>query len=119
VTADSLAAALRSGRLACGLSLRAVERKTGISNAHISQLETGAIAKPEMALLWELAAVYGLDFGLLLRLGGYDDAVAGGAEQRARITAALRALRRLDAAEQDQALRYMAELAHRHGRDEP
>ena len=38
-----------------------MERRTGIHNAHLSQIETGAIERPAPNMLWALAEVYGLD----------------------------------------------------------
>jgi transcriptional regulator with XRE-family HTH domain len=112
-TDTSLGAVLRAARTAAGLSLRDVERRTGVRSGHLSQIETNTIARPEMAILWELAATYGLDFTRLLELAGY----AGGEEvsgrQRQRMTVALRALGELSPAEQAEALRYMAELKAR------
>jgi transcriptional regulator with XRE-family HTH domain len=117
MTADeTLGAALRAARAGRGLSLRDVERRTGIRNAHLSQIETDTIAKPEMAILWDLAALYGVDFARLLALAGH----AGGAEtsssQRRRTTVALRALGELSPREQTEALRFMAELKARRER---
>ncbi|HWK29194.1 MAG TPA: helix-turn-helix transcriptional regulator [Solirubrobacter sp.] len=109
MTAPTLADALRDARRRHGLSLRDVERRTGIRNAHLSQLETGTIVKPEMALLWELAELYGLDFGELLGLAGY----GGGDERRQRMTVALRVLGELSVVEQDEVLRYIGELRRR------
>lgn len=112
MSAESLATILRAARRARGMSLRDVERETGIHNAHLSQLETGRIARPELALLWELAALYGLDFEQLLTTAGH----AGGEsspERRKRMTVALRALGELTAEEQEETLRYMAELRSR------
>jgi transcriptional regulator with XRE-family HTH domain len=110
VTEPSLAQILREARQRRGMSLRDVERDTGIRNAHLSQLETGTIGKPEMALLWELAVLYGLDFDELLRLAGHAGAASGG---RGRMTVALRALGELSPEDQAEALRYMAELKRR------
>ncbi len=111
----TLAATLAAARARHGLSLRAVEQRTGIRSGHLSQLETGRIAKPEMAMLWDLATVYGLDFGELLALAGH----AGGADtserQRHRMTVALRAMRELSPAEQADALQFMADLKARRG----
>jgi HTH-type transcriptional regulator, competence development regulator len=113
---ETLGAALRAARAARGLSLRDVERRTGIRNAHLSQIETDTIAKPEMAILWELASLYGIDFARLLALAGH----AGGAStgsQRRRMTVALRALGQLAPGDQDEALRFMAELKARRERE--
>ena len=103
---------LKAARAAAGLSLRDVERRTGIRSGHLSQIETNVIARPEMAILWELAAVYGLDFGRLLALAGYGGGEHSG-RQRQRMTVALRAMSELSAAEQSEALRFMAELKAR------
>jgi HTH-type transcriptional regulator, competence development regulator len=95
------------------MSLREVERRTGIRSGHLSQIETDTIAKPEMAILWDLAAVYGLDFVRLLALAGYSGGRETSGRQRRRVTVALRALSQLSPHEQADALRYMAELRGR------
>jgi transcriptional regulator with XRE-family HTH domain len=112
-TPRTLGDTLKAARNAAGLSLRDVERRTGVRSGHLSQIETNAIGRPEMAILWELAAVYDLDFSDLLRLAGYGDAETPSARQRQRITVALRAMSELSPAEQAEALRYMAELKGR------
>lgn len=108
-----LGAVLRAARGRAGLSLRDVERRTGLRNAHVSQVETGAIAKPEMAMLWELAALYGLDFTELLSLAGHAGTGESSGRQRRRMSVALRAMGELSPSEQADALRYMAELKRR------
>jgi len=114
MTADeTLGTELRAARAARGLSLRDVERRTGIRNAHLSQIETDTIAKPEMAILWELASLYGLDFARLLALAGHVGGAETSARQRRRTTVALRALGELSPREQEEALRFMAELKAR------
>ena len=70
-TDGTLGGTLKAARTAAGLSLRDVERRTGVRSGHLSQIETNTIARPEMAILWELAATYGVDFGRLLALAGY------------------------------------------------
>jgi HTH-type transcriptional regulator, competence development regulator len=111
----SLGDTLKAGRAAAGMSLRDVERRTGIRSGHLSQIETNVIAKPEMAILWELAALYGLDFNRLLALAGYG-AREVSRRERQRMTVALRALSELSPAEQGEALRFMAELKARRER---
>ena len=88
------------------MSLRDVERATGISNAHLSQLETGTIERPDVVLLWDLAAVYDIEFDQLARLAGH----IKGRERGARIAVALRALGDLTDEQHDEALRYIAGL---------
>ena len=95
------------------LSLREVERRTGVKSGHLSQIETGTIAKPELSILWELAAAYGADFDQLAALAGYTGRGDTSARQRQRMTVALRAMRELSAAEQSEALRFMAALKAR------
>jgi transcriptional regulator with XRE-family HTH domain len=111
-----LGAALRAARTESGLSLRDVERRTGIRNAHLSQIETDTIAKPEMAILWDLASLYGIDFARLLALAGHATG-ATSSSQRRRMTVALRALGQLAPGDQDEALRFMAELKARRERE--
>lgn len=109
--AKKLGDVLRGAREKRGLSLRQVEAATGIRNAHLSQIENSTIARPEMAMLWELAAQYDLDYGDLLRLAGYDrdDAPTSG-RARQRMTVALRAMEELSPREQTDVLDYMRQL---------
>src|SRR5258708_8710214 len=74
-----------------GWSLREAERRTGTHNAHLSQLETGAIERPAPNVLWALAEVYGLDLQELLRLAGHVEAAAS-ATPGSAVGAALRPL---------------------------
>ncbi len=104
---DLLAEARRQRRW----TLREVERRTGIRNAHLSQIETGAITRPDTALLWTLADLYDLDFGELMRLAGRTE--TGEGNRLAVAGVALKALGELTPAEQDQALRFMQELRKR------
>lgn len=108
--AETLGSVLKAARQRCELSLRAVEKRTGIRNAHLSQIENNDIAQPELAMLWELASLYGEDYERLMRLAGYADGAPTSGRQRQRRTAALRALDELSPGEQDEALRYMAEI---------
>ena len=62
---------LKYSRQAKDLSLRAVESSTKISNAYISQLESGKIAEPSPTMLDKLATCYGVSYSKLMRLAGY------------------------------------------------
>jgi transcriptional regulator with XRE-family HTH domain len=106
----SLGRVLKEAREKQGLSLRKVEGKTGIHNAHLSQIESDTIGKPDIAMLWELASLYGLDYAKILRLAGYSRHADTPARERQRMTAAFRAMDGLTPREQTEALRYMAEL---------
>ena len=85
-----------------------MERATGIRSGHLSQIETGKIVRPEVALLWDLASLYALDFELLVRLAGHELTAGDNT-----LTIAFRALSDLSAEERLEALRYMAALKRR------
>jgi transcriptional regulator with XRE-family HTH domain len=53
------------------LSLREVERQTGISNEYLSQLERGVATKPAPDVLQKLAKFYGAPYEALLIAAGY------------------------------------------------
>ena len=61
-------AAARTGR---HWSLREAERRSGVPNAHISQIETGAIRVPGVPVLIRLAAAYEIPLSELLALAGH------------------------------------------------
>lgn len=81
-------------------------------NAHLSQIESGAIERPDTGLLWTLAGVYELDFADLMMLAGRTVATSDQktSRQRSLAGAALRALDDLTPAQQEQALAFMDEL---------
>lgn len=68
---DTLGIALRNARLKAGLSLRGAEKKVGVSNAYLSQLETGKAENPSPTLLRKLANLYGIPADGLLIAAGY------------------------------------------------
>jgi HTH-type transcriptional regulator, competence development regulator len=108
--AGTLGEILRETRKKRGWTLREVEEKTGIHNAHLSQIESGAIAKPAPNILFTLASAYGLSYDRLLKLAGHfqDKSQA----QRSLQGAALRAIEELTPEEQREALEFMQKLAH-------
>lgn len=53
------------------VSLREVERQTGISNEYLSQLERGVATKPAPDVLQKLAKFYGTPYESLLMAAGY------------------------------------------------
>lgn len=68
---STLGNCLREARLAKGLSLRAVEEATGISNAYLSQLESGKVKQPSPVTLHDLSELYGISYADLMILAGY------------------------------------------------
>jgi transcriptional regulator with XRE-family HTH domain len=99
---------LAERRRELGLSLRDVEEKTGIKNAHLSQIETEAIDRPAPNLLYKLAVTYDLDFKKLMRLAGHTKKTGG--NRGAMLNAAFRALEDLTPAQQADAVAYLESL---------
>jgi len=114
-----LADILRRARLHKGWSLREVEKRTGVPNAHLSQIEHGRIRKPDAAILWRLADFYVLDFGQLARWAGYFPAETPEVDETIKL--ALQILAELEPDAQAEALRYLQHLrnARAHGRPAP
>jgi HTH-type transcriptional regulator, competence development regulator len=54
-----------------GAKLRDVEKATGISNAYLSQLETGKAENPNPHLLYKLAQYYDVPYESLMEAAGY------------------------------------------------
>ncbi|MDO1449551.1 helix-turn-helix transcriptional regulator [Rhodocytophaga aerolata] len=58
-------------REAKGLTLREVERATQVSNAYLSQLESGKIKQPSPINLHKLAQLYEVRYEVLMERVGY------------------------------------------------
>lgn len=71
VMSDMLGRYLKNSRKERGLTLRAVEEKTGISNAYLSQLENQKITNPAPQILHKLADCYNVSYERLMELAGY------------------------------------------------
>jgi transcriptional regulator with XRE-family HTH domain len=67
----SLSVYLRSLRDASGMTLREVEDQSGISNAFLSQLESGKVKQPSPIMLHKLAETYGVPYEALMQHAGY------------------------------------------------
>ena len=68
---NSLGDFLRVNRNTRQFSLRDVERQVGISNAYLSQLESGKIRNPSPNVLYKLASLYDVSYRELMQLAGY------------------------------------------------
>lgn len=68
---ETLPVVLRNTREKAGLSVRRAAEITRISNAYLSQLETGKADNPSAAFLQKLAAVYAVPADVLLVAAGY------------------------------------------------
>jgi transcriptional regulator with XRE-family HTH domain len=62
---------LKAAREQSGLTLRAVEQETQVSNAYLSQLESNKIKRPSPTTLYKLATLYDVLYNDLLLLAGY------------------------------------------------
>jgi HTH-type transcriptional regulator, competence development regulator len=100
---------LRRARGYRGLSLRQVEQKIGVPNAHLSQIERGSIRRPDVAILMELAELYELDYRLVAEWAGYLDPLARRPSSRLA-GMALRLFVDLGPAAQHAALEYLDQL---------
>jgi transcriptional regulator with XRE-family HTH domain len=67
----TLGETLKEARSCLELSLRSVESKTSISNAYLSQLETGKITNPSPHVLKKLSELYQLPYQELMTAAGY------------------------------------------------
>jgi transcriptional regulator with XRE-family HTH domain len=68
---DKLGELLADARKRGGLTLRAVQDAVGISNAYLSQLETGKVQSPSPIVLHKLSELYGLPYATAMDLAGY------------------------------------------------
>lgn len=62
---------LKSLREKKQFTLREVEKRTDISNAYLSQLESGKIKQPSPVHLYKLSEVYNVTYESLMDLAGY------------------------------------------------
>ncbi len=69
--AQSLGQGLKMARNLRNLSLRDVEKATGISNPYLSQLENDKIQKPSPFYLHKLASLYDIEYEMLMEAAGY------------------------------------------------
>jgi transcriptional regulator with XRE-family HTH domain len=62
---------LADARRRRNLTQRAVEDAVGISNAYLSQLETGKVRSPSPVVLHKLSDLYGIPYAAVLQEAGY------------------------------------------------
>ncbi len=68
---ETLGQYLRRLRKEKMLTLRAVEEKTGISNAYLSQIENEKILSPSPTVLRKLADLFEVSYSHLMEIAGY------------------------------------------------
>jgi transcriptional regulator with XRE-family HTH domain len=103
----SLSEVLRELREQKNMSLRQVEKKSGVSNAYLSQLETGKIQQPSPHILHKLAEVYNTSYNDLLKVAGYIKQKGKKASKNLMEGIALSALEDLTDEEKEQVLEYI------------
>lgn len=112
---------LRRIRRARGDTLRAVEEATGISNAYLSQLETGKITKPSPKFLYKLSAFYKVPYEDLMQYADYiAEDRAGDENKRRRLSAAaLATMADLTPEEEEELMKYAEYLRSRRRQELP
>lgn len=85
---NKLGTLLRTARKRKDMTLRAVERITGISNAYLSQIENGEIGEPSPVMLAKLSKLYDIAYATVLEYAGYP--VPGASKPRAEFDMAAR-----------------------------
>ena len=111
--AQSLGAYLKSARSALGLSLRAVEERTGkaVTNGYLSQIESGTVTQPSPNMLYHLARAYDLDYGELLVRAGHRIPHSDETAQRGILAGfPMHAVEELTESERSELLEYIAFL---------
>jgi transcriptional regulator with XRE-family HTH domain len=108
---DSFGDYLKAIRLGLKMTLRDVERAADgeISNAYLSQLETGKIENPSPHILYSLAQLYGVSYESLMKRVGY--IVPSKAKRTSSAkhgNAATYAIENLDAEEEKELLKFLA-----------
>jgi transcriptional regulator with XRE-family HTH domain len=77
-------------REAKNLTLRDVEKKADVSNAYLSQLESGKVKQPSPLTLHKLATLYEVSYELLMEKVGYPIPKADEAIKREKMSIAYR-----------------------------
>lgn len=108
----SLGAFLKKARQDMKLSLRDVEEATGkeVSNAYLSQLESGKITKPSPHILYSLSTALGVAYDSLMERAGYIVPSAARPHGIKHGRAATFAINNLTAEEENELLDYLSYL---------
>lgn len=103
-----LSEVLKELRSAKGLSLRQVEKVTGVSNAYLSQIENGKIKEPSPHILHKLAGAYDISYNNLMKLAGYIQQKEGeDVGKKIMSDVAFKAFKELNANEKEAVLEYI------------
>ena len=107
---EHLGAYLKSVRAGTDMTLREVEDATGkeVSNAYLSQLENGKIAKPSPNILHALASVYDVPYEKLMERAGYITSTTSRNDGEKHGRAATFAIDNLTLDEEKELLKYLS-----------
>ncbi len=105
---------LHHARLHRSYTLRDVEKRVGVPNAHLSQIERGIIQKPDPSIVWRLADLFDLDYGLLVAWSGYGPPESRD-DKSAYFSAVVRLLGEMDDRQLREMLRHADSLRDEHG----
>jgi len=108
--APSLGGFLKKARQDMKMSLRDVEEATGkeVSNAYLSQLESGKITKPSPHILYSLSTALGVAYDSLMERAGYIVPAAARPRGAKHGRAATFAIDNLTAEEEGELLDYLS-----------
>lgn len=112
VTLGEYLASIRNDRK---MSLRTVEEKTHkqVSNAYLSQIETGKIQQPSPNILNALADLYGIAFEALMEKAGYISAASKRTKKSRHGRVATFAEHNLTPAEERELMQYLEFIRRR------
>ena len=115
---ETLGLDLKTLRTGLGMSLREVEDATGkeVSNAYLSQLENGKIAKPSPNVLHNLSSVYGVSYATLMERAGYISPSQGRDDSAKHGRAATFAIENLTNEEELKLLEYLSFIRTQKGK---
>lgn len=113
--AGSLGSYLADLRATKNMKLREVEEATDrtVSNAYLSQIETGKIRQPSPNVLYRLAEVYGVSYDKLMEKAGYIVETDTTRKKKRHGKAATFAVEDLTDEEEAELLKYLAYLRSR------
>lgn len=115
---DRLSQYVKSVRRGLNLSLRSVEEASGnqVSNAYLSQLESGKIRKPSPHILYALSTALGVSYEDLMERAGYIAPASGRAEGTKHGKAATFSIENLTSEEEAALQDHLAYIRWRHNR---
>ena len=72
-----------------GMTLRDVEKKADVSNAYLSQLESGKIKQPSPLTLHKLSEIYNVSYDVLMEKVGYPATSKTPTNERAKMDSSI------------------------------